>query len=612
MSGICGWVGADRGDAPAAIAAMCGRITWPSPGPERSTVGHGFALGAVGSPGTAGVFEFEGLHVAFHGHARWRGATSQFASPGEVCRRLADSFRERGAEALSSLEGDFTVALVDPARGELTLAIDRTGTRNLVYRQEADALVFAANLDALAAHPCVSQRIDPQGIYDYLYFHMIPGPSTVFAGSRRLPAGHFVNARAGAVVERPYWQMRFDEQVRGDERELAREFRGIVERAVGAAASGAVCGTFLSGGTDSSTITGFLSRLAGGPVDSFSIGFDARGYDEMAYARIAAQRFGTRHHEYYVTPTDVADALPMIAAEYDQPFGNASAVPTFYCAKLAREHGITRMLGGDGGDELFGGNARYARQQVFAVYDHIPAGLRRSLIEPIAQSALARRLPLVRKGASYVEQARQPMPARYESYNLLERMGPENVFTPDFLAAIDREQPLSHMSQVWNEAHARTLINRMLALDLKYTLADNDLPKVTRMCDRAGVDVAFPLLDQSVVDFSARLAPSLKLRRGQLRYFFKKALRDFLPDEIIRKTKHGFGLPAGPWIASDPRLRSFAGDALHSLGKRGIVRTAFLDDLVGSRIREHAGYYGTMVWILVMLELWFATHVDPR
>jgi asparagine synthase (glutamine-hydrolysing) len=221
-------------------------------------------------------------------------------------------------------------------------------------------------------------------------------------------------------------------------------------------------------------------------------------------------------------------------------------------------------------------------------------------------------VPLVRKGASYVEQARQPMPARYESYNLLERIGPREVFAPDFLASIDLGRPLSRMTKVWNDAHAGTLINRMLALDLKYTLADNDLPKVTRMCDRAGVDVAFPLLDQSVVDFSAKLAPSLKLRGGQLRYFFKKALEGFLPDEIIRKSKHGFGLPAGPWIASDPRLRSLAGDTLQSLGKRGIVRSGFLDDLFGTRIREHASYYGTMVWILVMLELWFARHVDRR
>ena len=119
-------------------------------------------------------------------------------------------------------------------------------------------------------------------------------------------------------------------------------------------------------------------------------------------------------------------------------------------------------------------------------------------------------------------------------------------------------------------------------------------------------------IEQHGGDFSATLAPSLKLRRGQLRYFFKKALAGFLPDEIIRKSKHGFGLPAGPWIASDPRLRSLAGDALHALGRRGIVKASFLDDLVGRRLHEHAGYYGTMVWILVMLELWFARHVDRR
>ena len=262
MSGICGWIGADRNDAAAVIAAMRGRITWHSSGPECSAVGRGYGLAAVGSPETTGVFEFGGLHVAFHGHARWRNGSLRFAAPADVCRQLASAFRHRGVEALSSLEGDFAVAILDPVRRELTLAIDRIGTRNLVYRQEADTVVFAANLDALAAHPSVSQRIDPQSIYNYVYFHMIPGPETVFAGSRRLPAGHCLNARPGSIVEEPYWQMRFEENQRGDERELAREFRRIVETAVDAASSGAACGTFLSGGTDSSTITGFLSRLA--------------------------------------------------------------------------------------------------------------------------------------------------------------------------------------------------------------------------------------------------------------------------------------------------------------------------------------------------------------
>ena len=221
-------------------------------------------------------------------------------------------------------------------------------------------------------------------------------------------------------------------------------------------------------------------------------------------------------------------------------------------------------------------------------------------------------LPLSGKGRSYVEQARLPMPARYETHNLLEHLGPENVFDRAFLATVDRRAPLAMLSAIHDSAHATSLINRMIAIDLKFTLADNDLPKVTRMCDRAGIDVAFPLLHDSVVSFSAALAPGLKLRGTRLRYFFKKALRDFLPREIIAKQKHGFGLPTGPWLASYPPLQGIARDALRSLSKRQIFDATFLDRLLDTQLREHAAYYGTMLWILMMLELWFQEHVDRR
>ena len=255
---------------------------------------------------------------------------------------------------------------------------------------------FAATLDALAAHPGGGARtVSPQAIYDYIYFHMVPGPATMFAGTRRLPPGHCLVHREGQSVVRPYWEMRYVEDLRVPEEALAREFLGCIESAVRDAASGARCGTFLSGGTDSSTVTGFLSRISESPVDSFSIGFDAAGYDEMSYARIAAERYRTNHHEYYVTPADVAEAIPLIAAEYDQPFGNSSAVPTYFCARLARQHGVERLLGGDGGDELFGGNARYARQHVFALYERIP-GVVRGAAHRAADRDLARATPAAR------------------------------------------------------------------------------------------------------------------------------------------------------------------------------------------------------------------------
>jgi len=187
---------------------------------------------------------------------------------------------------------------------------------------------------------------------------------------------------------------------------VAKRNRGL-ERSVRTFAADEACGAFLSGGTDSSTLTGLLAATTGKPAQTFSIGFAAEGYDEMHYARVAARHFRAAHHEYYVTPQDVIDAIPRIAATYDQPFGNASAVPTYYCAKLAREHGISRMLGGDGGDELYGGNSRYAQQHRFALYEKIPALLRSGVVEPIARRVPdATRFTLLRKARSYVRRRR--------------------------------------------------------------------------------------------------------------------------------------------------------------------------------------------------------------
>ena len=370
------------------------------------------------------------------------------------------------------------------------------------------------------------------------------------------------------------------------------------------------CGTFLSGGTDSSTITGLLGATSGAPAQTFSIGFDAEGYDEMVYARIAARHFGAAQHEYYVTPGDVVDAIPRIADTYDQPFGNASAVPTYYCAKLAHDSGMSRMLGGDGGDELYGGNARYAKQRQFAFYERIPPFLRHGLIEPVANRLpLTGQVALLRKARSYVAQASMPMPERYDSYNLLERLGAANVLTADFLAGIDTAAPARRLREIYGASDAQSLINRMLALDFQITLADNDLPKVTRMCELAKIDVAFPMLHDDVIDFSLRLPPGEKLRGNRLRHFFKEALKDFLPPEVIAKQKHGFGLPVGVWLQGREGLRTLAGDTLATLRGRQIVRADFIDRLLDEHLATHAGYYGTMVWILMMLELWFQRHL---
>ncbi|MBQ1765189.1 MAG: asparagine synthase C-terminal domain-containing protein, partial [Aquincola sp.] len=334
----------------------------------------------------------------------------------------------------------------------------------------------------------------------------------------------------------------------------------------------------------------------------------AEGYDEMAFARIAAQRFDTEHHEYYVTPDDLVRSMPEVAAGYDQPFGNSSALPAYFCALMAQREGVRRILAGDGGDELFGGNLRYAKQRVFNVYDHVPGALRSALLEPVLGTRAARQLPLLRKAASYVEQAREPLPQRLETYNLLLRLGLADVLTPAFRAQVDEQGPIKAQQAVWQQARTGSLLNRQLAFDWRYTLAETDLPKVCGTTRLAGLDVAFPMLDARLVDFSLRLPADAKLKGLKLRWFFKEALRGFLPDEIITKKKQGFGLPFGVWTQRHAGLKAMAADALGSLSTRNLVRPPFLDALLNQRLPEHPGYYGEMVWILTMLELWLRAH----
>ncbi|MBN9127381.1 MAG: asparagine synthase, partial [Nitrosospira sp.] len=213
---------------------------------------------------------------------------------------------------------------------------------------------------------------------------------------------------------------------------------------------------------------------------------------------------------------------------------------------------------------------------------------------------------------SYIEQASIPMPARTETYNLLDHYGREAVFTPEFLSAINLNYPASLLDETYHQNGARSLINKMLAFDRKFTLADNDLPKVAKGCELAGIQAVFPLISDEVVAFSLRLEPQLKLKGTKLRYFFKEALRGFLPDEIIAKQKHGFGLPFGVWLRHHKPLQALAADSLSDLRARNIIRGDFIEKLLGHHLDEHAGYHGTMVWVLLMLEQWFKQRQDSR
>ena len=266
---------------------------------------------------------------------------------------------------------------------------------------------------------------------------------------------------------------------------------------------------------------------------------------------------------------------------------------------------------GDGGDELFGGNARYATQQLYGHYGRVPAALRRGLVEPLLRLPGAERVRLLRRGGNYVRDAQIPLPDRLQLYNLLLRQGLDTVLTPGFLAAVQPQLPEQLQREVWAEAEADNDVDRMLAFDWRYTLAESDLPKVRGACQLAGVDVGFPMLDERLLALSLRLPASYKLKGSHLRWFFKEALRDFLPAEIITKQKKGFGLPFGVWALRDQALRALATDSVRAFATRGVVRPEYVRVLLEERLPAHPGYYGEMVWILMMLEQWLRVHA-PR
>lgn len=539
----------------------------------------------------------------FHGSPRFaHPLTATSATAGDMASSWNTVLAGDPGSALQKVEGDFAVGL-QQANGRAVLAVDRFGIHPLCYRVDNGRLRFAARADELAGD---GADIDPQALFDYLYFHVIPAPRTIFNGVFRLPPGHFALFEQGRLTVAPYWVPTFEEQRSPSFDALKGEFRQLLRDAVADRLDGGKPACFLSGGTDSSTIAGMLSQATDRTAATYSIGFDAQGYDEMEFARITARHFKTEHHEYYVTPDDLVRSIPAVAAHYDQPFGNSSAVPAYYCAKMARDDGVTRLLAGDGGDELFGGNTRYAKQRVFGWYDGIPSALRTGLLEPVSGAPVMGRIPLVKKAASYVNQAKVNMPDRLMTYNLLFRLGVQEVLTPGLLARVDPQDPARQQRALWKQARTNSLVNRMLAFDWRYTLADCDIPKVVGTTGLAGVDVAFPMLDDRLLAFSERLPTRYKLKGLQLRWFFKEALRGFLPDETISKKKQGFGLPFGVWANGHAGLKALATTSLNNLAERGVVRPDFIRTLLAERLPEHPGYYGEMVWILMMLEQWLA------
>jgi asparagine synthase (glutamine-hydrolysing) len=529
-----------------------------------------------------------------------------------VAELIARLYLRNGMGLFKQLCGSFSFALWDEKTQRLCLAIDGIGVKSLYWRREGERLLFASRAGAIRTAQNTPPEVNPKAVLQFVLFSAVPAPMTSDLGMAKLRPGTFLMFERRGLVEKQYWDIEYPESANHSVSHWSRELREGMRTAVHRHLDGceqASTGCYLSGGTDSSSVVAFASEKHR-PTQSFSIAFEETRFSEIEFARTTANLFQTRHHEKFLTPVDATNALNKILAYYDEPFANSSAIGSYYCAVLAKEQGVNTLLAGDGGDELFGGNERYAADKRFAIYHLLPGWLRRGLIEPFANLLPDNdsKLSLPRR---YIRRANMLNPRRYLSYGFFLSMPPEEVFEDQFLQLVGRNDWLGVPEEHFSRAKASSELNRMLYLDVKMTLADNDLRKVSGTAELAGVKVRYPLLDDRLAELSGRIPASLKLRGFQKRYIFKQAMKRILPSGVLYKKKHGFGVPLAQWLLQDPHMNELMQDLMHDsrTRQRGYFRADFFERLMGLH-KQDPNYYGEIVWYLLALELWQRQHLE--
>ena len=619
MSGLCGICQPGRVLDPRVLGPMLEMLVLEGEKGRQVSAGPAIALGVAARWEGQELVEIPGVRIVVDADlynvpelkARLN-ARGHDTKDWSVSRCLCYLYEIEGVDFLQHLHGAFSLALWDERSQRLLLAIDRLGAKGLYWSREGNRLLFATRLGAICSSRMAPLKLNPPALPQYLLFSVIPHPMTIYKEVQKLAPATLLVYEKGEVRQKRYWDLEYVEARDQREEAWAEQVRNSMRTAVYSQiedCSPDKVGAYLSGGTDSSSVVAFMSERHS-PVNTFSIHFAEAAYSEVNFARTTAGHFRTAHHEKQLGARDTFEAISKIIRYYDEPFANSSALGAYHCAALARDAGVETLLAGDGGDELFGGNSRYADDKRFALYHSLPSWLRRGLIEPLAQLLPANdgRLGLPRK---YIRRAEIPNPLRVFSYNHFLNTPPEDIFDPDFLTQIDPNSWMNVANEHFNSARASSELNRLLYLDVKMILADNDLRKVTGTAELVGIRVRYPLLDYRLVELTGRIPTELKLKGFEKRYIFKKAMKSILPKEVLYKKKHGFGVPLGLWLLKDRQMNELLQDVFRDARtrQRGYFRSSLYDQLLLQH-GEHTGFYGEIIWYLLVFELWHRKHFD--
>ncbi len=542
------------------------------------------------------IYNYQSLRRECEG----RGDTFRSDSDTEVILAL---YRRYGTGCLQYLRGMFAIALWDAARQRLFLARDRVGKKPLNYALTPDGVVFASEIDPLARHPAVSDDMDVNALELYLQLQSVPAPWTIYRAIHKLRPAHFAVLEPGSCRIERYWNVDYRNKAALSDEEALDAFEEKLTEAVKLRMIADVpLGALLSGGVDSSVVVALMTKLAGDPVRTFSIGFDEQKFNELGYAKQAANICGTQHHPEIVKG-DVEHLLGTIARHYGEPFADSSAVPSFHLSQVARRH-VSVVLNGDGGDELLAGYSRYA-----ASAWSIACG--RRVAAYLGPQRLVDMVPRLASTKS--------LPARVVRRLLLQIAGPEvgglmmykSYWNDHQRAALLCGRGDPELLRKWRGRWVREAfqqadepIDRMLWLDNHTYLPDDLLVKMDIAAMHCGLEARSPLLDHEVIEFCARLRTPMKVRHRTGKYLLKKLAERYFPPEFVHRPKMGFGIPAADWLRGPLRAHAEAvilDPSIMAPLDVKVIRDCWTQ-LVGSE--SQASDHASRVWALLMYGQW--------
>jgi asparagine synthase (glutamine-hydrolysing) len=517
---------------------------------------------------------------------------------------IVHGYEEWGDRVFTRLRGMFGIAIWDARTRTLLLGRDRAGIKPLYFGASGGRLFFGSEAKCLLANPEVDRTLDPAALDHYLGYLYTPRDRAIFRGMSKLRPGHLLAVRDGRIGVERYWQLPVERTFRGSEVDAVDALEGTLDEAVRShLVSDVPLGAFLSGGIDSSLIVASMARASGRAVKTFSIGFEEAAYNELPHARRVAEHLGTDHHELIVRP-DALGILDRLVWHFDEPFGDASAIPTWYVSEMAGQH-VTVVLSGDGGDELFGGYDRYLTHPRVASFDRLTAGIGRTVA-----SAVWRALPHGARGKNFLRHVSRDASGRYlDSVTFYHRDERAALLSPDVQLQLERWDAEAFFRAPLERFAGLPRAAQMMAFDFETYLPDDCLTKVDRMSMAHSIESRVPLLDHAVVELAASLPVSMKIQGGTRKRLLKQLAYRRVPPELLDRSKQGFGVPIGRWFHGS--LREVFGDVLGSASarQRGYFNEPFVDRVLHEHLdgtRDHS----LRLWQLLVFELWHRQHVD--